>query len=39
MDKATNWRKTNLLYEHLYPSILCVQVEQNVDTVGIRILY
>ena len=38
-DQATNRRKANLLHEHLYPSILCVQVEQKVDAVRTRILY
>ena len=35
-DQATNGRKTNLLHD---PGILCVQVEWNVDTVRICILY
>lgn len=37
MDQAANRGKTNLLHEHLYPGMLCEQVEQNVDTVRIRL--
>jgi len=39
MNQARNWKKTNLLYKHLYLWMLHIQVEQDVDIVELWFVF